>query len=454
MRHGRISSEQLVGEALSAIARRKFLNAYISVDTQGALERARRLDRRRDRGDRLGPLHGIPIAVKDNIHVAGLPNTAGTPLLGAFIPPADAPAVARLTAAGAVVLGKTNMHELAYGITSDNAAYGTVRNAVDQDFIAGGSSGGTAVAIASGLAIAGLGTDTGGSSRIPAALNGVAGFRPTGGRYPSAGLMRISHTRDTVGPMARTVADLALLDRLLAGSGEPLAAIDLRGIRLGVPLEHFYENLEPAVGNAMQALLARLASAGAELVHADLSNVGKLNENTGFPIVMFESGPLLSNYLARYLPTVSLREFADSIASPDVRDIIAGVVSEEVSEATYRQAIEHYRPALRDAYATYFRTHRVEAMVFPTTPLTARRIGETSASVELNGKSVPTFATYIRNTDPGSNANVPGLSIPLAMAEGSMPAGVEVDGPEGSDRRLLAIGAAIERLLQAQGAVN
>ena len=453
-RRGQISSEQLVQQALSAVARQEFLNAYISLDAQGALERARHLDRLRERGHILGPLHGVPIAVKDNIHVAGLPNTAGTPLLKAFVPLEDAPAVARLKAAGAIVLGKTNMHELAYGITSNNTAYGQVRNALDENFIAGGSSGGTAVAIASGMAIAGLGTDTGGSSRVPAALNGIAGFRPTTGRYPSVGLTRISHTRDTVGPMARTVADVAVIDRLIAADSEPLAALDLRGIRLGVPREYFFANLEPVVSTAMQNLLALLTAAGANLEHADLNGIGELNEGTSLPIVMFESGPLLSDYLATHLPDVSLRDLADSIASPDVRDIIARVAREEISESSYRQAVDYYRPKLRAAYATCFKTHQVEAILFPTTPLTATRIEETTATVSLNGAWVPTFATYIRNTDPGSNANVPGLSIPLAVADGGMPIGVEIDGPEGSDRRLLAIGAAIERLIQAPGGIH
>ncbi len=458
MRNGQTSSERLVAEALAAIARHRSLNAFISVDDQGALQRARQLDRMRAQGQILGPLHGIPIAVKDNIHVAGLPNTAGTPLLESFVPIADAPAVARLKEAGAIVLGKTNMHELAFGITSNNAAFGPVGNARNGKFIAGGSSGGTAVAIASGMAIAGLGTDTGGSSRIPAALNGIAGFRPTTGRYPSAGLTRISHTRDTVGPMAGRVTDLALLDGLMAATG-PMAesesllpTVSLEGVRLGVPREHFFANLETAIGAAMQDLLARLEAAGADLVHADLHQVSELNHQVSLPTVLFESGPLLEDYLSAHRPGMNLSDLARAIASPDVRDLIAQVAAHSISESAYRQAIDIYRPRLRAAYANHFNTHRVEAIVFPTTVLTARPIREATDTVELNGAPVPTFATYIQNTDPGSNAGVPGLSIPLAMAKPGMPAGVEIDGPEHSDRRLLGIGAAIERLIRSRGA--
>ena len=451
MVRGEFSSEQLVRRALEAADRQDFLNAFISLDSRGALDRARRLDEMRLAGKVLGPLHGIPVVAKDNIHVSGLPNTAGTPLLKSFVPVDDAAAVARLKAAGAIVLGKTNMHELAFGITSRNAAFGAVGNVHDRDFIAGGSSGGTAVAIASGMAVAGLGTDTGGSSRIPAALNGIVGFRPTGGRYPSAGITRISGTRDTIGPMARTARDVALLDRILAGESGPLPEVGLDGLRIGVPRAYFYDDLQPEVREPVESLLRTLIEAGVQPVHADLAGIGRLNRETGFPIVLFEARSLLSEYLAAHLPGHSLKDLVDSVSSPDVRQLMSDVLRGEVSERAYRRAREHYRPQLQRLYADYFGKHEVEAIVFPTTPLTAKPIGESPDVVELNGASVPAFATYIRNTDPGSNANIPGLSIPLPVPDGSLPVGVEIDGPEGSDRRLLAIGAAIERLLQRRG---
>ena len=448
MLRGKITSEQLVRRALETIDGQDFLNAFISLNRQGALVRARRLDELRRRGEILGPLHGIPVAVKDNIHVSGLPNTAGTPLLEAVVPSEDAPAVARLKAAGAIVVGKTNMHELAFGITSANAAYGAVGNAHDPRFIAGGSSGGSAVAVASGMAVAGLGTDTGGSSRIPAALNGIVGFRPTGGRYPVAGLTRISSTRDTIGPMTLTVGDAALLDGILAGEDRALPDIDLAGLRIGLPRRHFHDNLEPGVGESIKRLLVRLSQAGVELVHADLDGIAPLNQRTGFPIVLHEARSLLSEYLAVHMPGQSLPALVAAVASPDVRELLGQVERREISDSEYRQAMEHARPLLKRLYADYFEAHRVEAILFPTTPLTARPIGDSSGLVELNGESVPAFATYIRNTDPGSNANLPGLTIPLPVPDGSLPMGVEIDGPEGSDRRLLAIGTAIERLLQ------
>ena len=446
MADGELSSEQLTTQALEAIIRREELNAFIFVDRRGALARAREADRRRGLDVALGPLHGIPVAVKDNIHVAGMPNTAGTPALESFVPDEDAPVAARLKAAGAIVLGKNNMHELAFGVTSKNAAFGAVGNACDPRFIAGGSSGGTAVAVAAGMAVAGVGTDTGGSSRIPAALNGIVGFRPTVGRYPSEGLTRLSSTRDTAGPMGRSVADVALLDAVLAGDATEFSAANLRGLRLGVPRDYFYDGLEPVVGRRVEALLGALRRAGAVLVEANLEGVSELNQAVSFPVVLFETGPLLRDYLAENLPGRTLEALAGSIASPDVKSILAGVVEAATPESAYRQAIARDRPLLRAAYAEYFARHRVAAVIFPTTPLTARPLSETGETVELNGQQVPTFPVYIRNTDPGSNAGIPGLSIPVAGAPGEMPVGVEIDGPEGSDRQLLAIGAAIEAL--------
>ena len=448
MTAGELSSEQLTTQALNAAVKGQALNAFISVDREGALNQARTRDEQRRRGDARGPLHGIPVAVKDNIHVAGLPNTAGTPLLKSFVPRTDAPVVERLKAAGAVVLGKTNLHELAFGVTSKNAAFGAVGNACDSLYIAGGSSGGTAVAVAASMAVAGLGTDTGGSSRIPAALNGIVGFRPTLGRYPSDGLTRISGTRDTVGPMARSVADVALLDAVLANERNSFKPANLKRLRLGVPRQYFYDDLEPLVAQRMENLLDALRDAGAVLVEADLPRVGELNQAVSFPVVLFETGALLREYLAKNLPGGTLESLAESIASPDVRNIFAGVVNGDMPQAAYRQALNHDRPLLKAAFADYFAGRRVEAIVFPTTPLTARPLSETGETVELNGEQVPTFPTYIRNTDPGSNAGIPGLSIPLAASPGEMPSGVEIDGPAGSDRRLLAIGAAIESLIR------
>ena len=234
---GKITSKALTTAALARAKAKADLNAFITLDEAGAMKAAEAFDAGRKKGA-CKPLGGVPIVIKDNIEVAGLPSSAGTPALKGFVPAKDAPVAAKLRAAGAVIIGKTNMHELAFGISGYNAAFKTgaesgVRNAYDATKIAGGSSSGTGAAVGARIVTAGLGTDTGGSVRVPCALNGCAALRPTVGRYPQAAIAPISHTRDTAGPMAATMADVALLDRVIAGGGA-IAPANPKEVRIGV----------------------------------------------------------------------------------------------------------------------------------------------------------------------------------------------------------------------------
>jgi indoleacetamide hydrolase len=443
-----ISSEALVQQYLATASDKTQLNAWITLDGENALKRAKELDTLARQGHSLGPLHGIPLAIKDNIHVAGITNTGGTPLLKNFVPTQDAAVITSLKQAGAIILGKTNMHELAYGITSNNYAFGAVANAYNDQYFGGGSSGGTAVAIAAGMAAAGLGTDTGGSSRIPSALNGIAGFRPTTGRYSAEGLLRISDTRDTVGPMAHSVADIVLLDQVLTSSKTLIEPRPLKGLRLGVPKTPFYQQLEPSVEQAVNKTLTRLRQAGAILIEADMPEVSALNNKIGFPMVIYETAQQLNQYASDHRLNFSLKELAQSIASPDVKALMKQVANHTVSEQAYLQAKQTYRPQLQQLYRDYFAKHKVEAIVYPTTPLTARPIKDSLKTVPLHGNIiVPTFPTYIRNTDPSSNAGIPSVTLPIGQATNLMPIGLGLDGPQHSDTRLLAIGMAIENLL-------
>ncbi len=453
VRAGRVSSVELTDAYLRRAEANAALNAFITLDRSGALDAARQADEARA-ADRLrGALHGVPIVVKDNIHVAGMPNTAGTPALSGFHPPEHAPVVQRLVGAGAIVLGKTNMHELAFGISGYNEAFHGgagigVRNPYDRSRFAGGSSSGTGAAVGARLAPAGLGSDTGGSVRIPAALTGSAGLRPTIGRYPGAGVTPISHTRDTVGPIARTVSDVALMDAVIS-DGKPPEPASLVGVRLGVYRAYFFANLDEDTRAVMERALAHLRTAGVEIVEVDMPRLKALNDAVSFPVALYEAYDDLAAYLKRYRTGVSVEQVAAAIASKDVKGTYEALVVPRKlpgpnglvdARPIYDAAIAVHRPALRRHYAETFIQYRIEALVFPTTPRVAIAQGAAASSVE-------TFGLFIQNTDPGSNAGIPGLSVPAGLAASGLPVGLEIDGPEGSDRRLIALGLAIEQAL-------
>jgi Asp-tRNA(Asn)/Glu-tRNA(Gln) amidotransferase A subunit family amidase len=444
--YGSLTAERYAQALIAQCRRRRDINAFIDFDAERTLEAARDADLRR--GATVGgALHGLPVVIKDNIDVVGTATTAGTPALRSNRPRANAPVAEALFAAGALLLGKTNMHELADGITNNNAAFGAVRNPYAPAMIPGGSSGGTAAAVAARMCPAGLGTDTGGSVRIPAALCGVVGLRPTSGRYPGAGIVPISHTRDTAGPIARTVADVALLDSVVTGARRPVPVPSLSGLRIGVPRIPFYEDLDPELAAVVATALASLRDAGCVLVEADMPELGRLSAAAG-AISYYEQSRDLDAYLGASASSLRTRDVAAAIASPDVRRIFETDVlgATAISEQTYRTAMDSHRPRLQAAYRDHFRTHNIAAIVLPTTALPARPIGA-DAEVELNGRKVPTFATYLRNTRVMTTAGIPGLSIPAGLTVSGLPVGLEFDAPAGTDRELLGIGLAAEAVL-------
>ena len=451
IKEGRVTSEQLTTALLAKIAANLDLNAFITVNAIGAINAARDADeaRRRDPAH-FGPLHGVPLVVKDNIHVAGIRNTAGTPGLEAFVPDANAPIVQALLDAGAIVLGKTNMHELAFGITSNNAAFGPVRNPYDKTRFPGGSSGGNGSAIAARLAPGGIGTDTGGSVRIPAALTGIVALRPTIHRYSQLGVTPISHTRDTVGPMARTVSDLVLLDSVITGDWSKMETVAPRRIRLGVVPEMF-QNIDKETLDLVKQALDKLRHAGVQIVQLQVSGFLDLDNQSGFPIALFEATQDIANYLETYNTGVTLPQLAAQIASPDVKFVFDTFVVPgapmAIPQPMYDNAVNVVRPQLQALYGSTFESADLDAIVFPTTPLPASPIIGSDSTVILNGVPVPTFQTYIRHTDPGSVAGIPGISLPIALTGSGLPVGIEIDGPAGSDRDLLAVALALEKIL-------
>ncbi|MEX5596958.1 indoleacetamide hydrolase [Pseudophaeobacter sp. C1-32P7] len=389
-------------------------------------------------------LAGLPIVAKDNINTTAYPTSGGTGALLQHTPATDAGVVKRITKAGGFIGAKAGMHELAFGITSNNAVTGAVHNPADPGLIVGGSSGGTAAAVAAGIFPAGLGTDTGGSCRIPAALCGVIGFRPTTGRYDSDGVVPISHTRDTVGTLARSTRDIALFDGVLSGDDAALAELAMTDVTLGVPRNMFYDNLDPVVAAAVEAQLSVLSAAGAKLVDVDFDGIWPHNEAFSFPVVFYEVMRDLPAYLAEHAPEVSFETLIKGIGSPDVAGAIGSQLGDEaMPEAAYRAAMDVHRPAMRQIYGKVFEDNGLDAIVFPTTPLPARPIGE-DETVTLNGDQCPTFPTYIRNTDLGSNIGAPGISLPCPVSSG-LPVGIEFDGLPGKDRALLALARAAEK---------
>jgi indoleacetamide hydrolase len=453
IRSGRLSAEAYVNTLLARAEQLKDLNAFIVLDKTGAITAARKVDALRSSGAVLPPLAGLPIVVTRD-----LPTTAGTAALRNVRPSANAPTLQKLIDAGAIVLGKTNLHELAFGITSTNLTSfaGAVKNPYDTQRIPGGSSGGTAAAIAARIVPSGLGTDTGGSTRVPAALCGIVGLRPSVGnggaerRYDGAGVVPISHTRDTVGPMGRSVADVALLDAVITGT--PLAtAVPLRGLRIGVPAS-FWAGLDAQVAAVMAAARGKLQAAGVVFVEVDMPTLAEVNAKVSFQLALHEPIADIPAYLAATgVSGITLADVAAGIASPDVKGAFGAILADAFGK-DYDAAMRTHRPRLRSLYDGYFRSAVLDAMLFPTTiaPAPLIDLANGSGKVSINGGApADTFGTFIRNTDPGSNAGIPGLALPAGLTSGGLPVGLELDGPVGSDARLLGIGLSIEALLGA-----
>ena len=438
LRSGRISAREYAEALIGRCEAQAGLNALVSHDWDALMAAAEEADAGRTLG-------GIPLVFKDNINTAALPTGAATGALKNFVAPGNAPVAAALFNAGALLGGKGNMHELAFGVTNNNAVTGAVRNPYDPSMIPGGSSGGVAVAVAARMMPGGIGTDTGASVRLPAALCGIVGFRPTVGRYSGAGIVPISHTRDTAGPMARSVADVRLLDSAMAGRPSALDRRAPERLRLGVPRAQFYGDLEPAVSAEAGRALDLLANSGIELAELCIPDLAALNAEVGFPVALFEFARDLPRYFAENGIALSIRDVLDGIGSADVKAIFGAQIGEDgIPEEAYLHAINAARPKLQMAYDACF--EKVDAMIFPTSPISARPIGD-DETVELNGKRAPTFEAYIRNTDPGSNAGVPGISLPVGLTPDGLPVGMELDGPAGSDEKLLAIAERIAEIV-------
>ena len=446
LRVRQIGHLEYVQALLAQTDRMACLNAWISRDPERLMQQAKALDQNSAAPGGHTPLAGVPLAIKDNIDTADLPTSGGTRALLASRPKRNAAVVERLLQFGGLIAGKTNLHELALGGTTHNAVTGACRNPWNPLRIPGGSSGGSAVAVASRMVPAALGTDTGASVRLPAALCGVVGFRPSMGRYASQGILHLSPTKDTVGPMARTVADVAWLDALLAQDPPDIPGVSLKGLRLGIARGDFFAGADPHVLAVIEQTLDTLVSEGVVCVSLDVPDLKRHNNATGSTLVMFEMMKSLPAYVRAH--GLSMDALLAGVGSPDVAMLLSGQLGHERVTATAYAAAMGRRRKLQAAYARHFADHRLDALAFPTCLMTAPPIGHDD-SVYLNGQQVPTFKTLICNTDPGSNAGLPGISLPAGLTSEGLPVGLELEGPLGSDRQLLGVAAAIERALPA-----
>jgi mandelamide amidase len=450
MSHGDFTSERYAESLLAKCREAHALNAFITLEPARVLEDARARDRERLAGAKPGPLFGLPIPVKDSVNTREYPTTGGTPALRNFRPAQDAPVVASVRSAGAFVLGKTNLHELSFGYTSNNRAYGATRNPYDLSRIPGGSSGGTAAAVAARLAPLGIAEDTEGSIRVPAAFCGIAGFRPTTGRYSTHGCMPISPLFDQVGPHARNVADLVLFDSVAADDWQTVQPALLQGMRLGVVRDYWFTELDPEVRRLTELALERLEDAGAQIVETELPGLGSLIDLTTDAIQHHDIRVALAHYLEEYGAGVDFDALVAQ-ASSDIQRVFRSNIlpggTHFVTETAYAAARDQYLPALRRLYREYFARTGVAAMVFPATLVPAPRIGE-ETTVEAGGHPLPFDTAVARNIAPGSTAGLPGLVLPVGLTRTGLPVAIELDGAAGTDRALLALGLGVERVLE------
>jgi aspartyl-tRNA(Asn)/glutamyl-tRNA(Gln) amidotransferase subunit A len=427
------------------------LNAYITVTAELALAQAKKAEAelfaprgRKGHRDR-GPLHGIPISLKDNIYTEDIRTTAGSKILAKFIPQHDAAVVTKLNEAGAVILGKNNMHEFAYGVTSNNPHFGPVHNPWDLSRIPGGSSGGSAAAVAAGLCYGSIGSDTGGSIRIPASLCGIVGLKPTLGRISVEGVIPLSPKLDCVGPLTRTVHDAALLlEPILPrvkGELSPRALEKSRAkprkFTLGIPKQFFLDVVSQDVHFVFDEAIRVLKKQGAKLKEISLPLL-KETEDAGNQIAWAEATHY--HQQAGWFPSRA----ADY--GEDVRSRLE--MGTKVSATVYLSALE-----LREKFIQQFHLSledaKVDALVVPTTPITAPLIGQ--EAIRLGEKDYSTRALMLRPNRPANLAGVPAISVPCGFTPAGLPVGLQFIGAVADEHLLLQIAYTFERAHPSQG---
>ena len=434
------------------------IHAYLTLCEDRALEQARNIDALASRGDTLPPLAGVPMGIKDVMVTRGIRTTAGSRILENFVPPYTCTAVERLEAAGAIVLGKLNCDEFAMGSSNENSAYGSVRNPRDKSRVPGGSSGGSAAAVAAGTAVATLGSDTGGSIRQPASFCGVVGLMPTYGRVSRYGLIAFASSLDHIGPLARTVEDAAILLSVIAGH-DPMDSTSanvpvpdyrtelqkpVKGLRLGVPKEYFGEGLDSEVRSAVEAAIQKLAAQGTEIVPVSLPHTGYAIP-TYYVIATAEASANLARYdgvrygyrskSAKTLAEMYRKTRDEAFGAEVKRRIILGTyaLSSGYYDAYYLKAQKVRTLLARDFQQAFT---KVDAVITPTAPTPAFKLGE---------KSADPLAMYLADvyTVTADLAGIPGISVPCGQSTGGLPIGLQVLGRHFDESTVLRIANSI-----------
>jgi len=460
VRTGRVAATQVTAQALERIeARNPGLHAFLHVADAEAMAQARAVDGKRARGEALGPLAGVPVAIKDAICTRGLPTTAGSKILAGYVPPYDATVIERLRAADAVVVGKTNMDEFAMGSSNENSAFGPARNPWDTARTPGGSSGGSAAAVAARLAPCALGSDTGGSVRQPASLTGTIGIKPTYGRVPRYGLIAFASSLDQISPLATDVRGAARVLSVIAGHDprdstsldvpvddfEAACGRSVKGLRIGVPEEYFGEGLDEEVGTRVQAAIAYLKAEGCVVRPVTLPHT-RFAVAAYYVLATAEASSNLARfdgvrYGLRIDPDSELRAMygatRDAGFGAEVkRRILLGtfVLSAGYYDAYYLKA-QRVRTLVRRDFEAAFRD--VDVICSPTSPTPAFRLGE---------KADDPLAMYLSDvyTLPASLAGVPAMSVPCGATAAGLPVGLQIVARPLDEATMLAVAAACE----------
>ncbi|MGZ3103390.1 amidase [Streptomyces sp. H62] len=417
------------------------LGAYVTVAADAALAAAHRAEREISGSGPRGPLHGIPMALKDLIDAEGMPTTASSRVRAGHVAERDSRVAERLGAAGAVLLGKTHTHEFAYGLTTPQT-----NNAWDHSRVAGGSSGGSAVAVAAGGATFAMGTDTGGSIRVPAALNGVVGLKPTYGLVPRTGVASLSWSLDHAGPLTRTVQDVALVLSATAGRDprDPASVSgpvpdrfpggDLRGLKVGVPRNHYFDRVAPEVEESVRGAIERLAELGAELVDVEIP-MARYVQAVQWGLMV----PEATAYHER-----SLRATPD-LYTADVRILLeAGAL---ISAGDYLRA-QRARTMMRDAWARMF--DEIDVLAAPTVPMTAAEAGQ-EAVEWADGTTESVSDSYVRLCAPANITGVPALTLPVGHDRAGLPIGMQLMARPFHDATVLRVGRVYEESVAGAG---